>query len=53
MKSGETIIVAYEPVWAIGTGETASTLQVEEAHLKIKTNLETLFGSKGLEVPII
>jgi len=49
----EKFILAYEPVWAIGTGETASTLQVEEAHLKIKTNLETLFGSKGLEVPII
>ena len=58
LKKLETIdpdkfIVAYEPVWAIGTGETASELQVEEAHLKIKSNLRTLFGSKGDEVPIL
>ena len=46
-------IVAYEPVWAIGTGKTASVLQVEDAHLKIKTNLRILFGSKGEEIPVL
>ena len=46
-------IVAYEPVWAIGTGKTASVSQVEDAHLKIKMNLKMLFGSKGEDVPVL
>ena len=49
----DKFILAYEPVWAIGTGETASESQVEEAHLKIKLYLKTLFGSKGEQVPIL
>ena len=49
----DKFILAYEPVWAIGTGETASELQVEEAHIKIKIYLKSLFGSKGEQVPIL
>mgnify|MGYP006176743773 FL=1 len=49
----DNFIIAYEPVWAIGTGETASVLQVEEAHHKIKTYLKNLFGSNGEQVPIL
>ena len=49
----DKFILAYEPVWAIGTGETASESQVEVAHLKIKMYLKTLFGSKGEQVPIL
>ena len=47
------LIIAYEPVWAIGTGETASESQIEETHLKIKSYLKVLFGSKGEEVPLL
>jgi triosephosphate isomerase (TIM) len=36
-------IVAYEPVWAIGTGKTATTAQAQEAHLFIRRLLGTLF----------
>ncbi len=46
-------IIAYEPVWAIGTGETASESQIEQTHLKIKSYLKVLFGSKGEEVPLL
>jgi len=38
------LIIAYEPVWAIGTGQTASREQAQEAHQNIRNLLETLFG---------
>jgi triosephosphate isomerase len=38
------LIVAYEPVWAIGTGKTATREQAQEAHAYIRSLLETLFG---------
>ena len=37
-------IVAYEPVWAIGTGKTATTQQAQEAHAFIRRLLVKLFG---------
>ncbi len=37
--------VAYEPVWAIGTGHTASVEQVAEMHAMIRARLEEGFGS--------
>ena len=42
----DTLIVAYEPVWAIGTGETATAAQAEEAHGRIRQQLETIFGGE-------
>ena len=47
------MIIAYEPVWAIGTGETASTDQVAEAHAYVQSVLERMFGQVGYEVPIL
>jgi len=38
------VVVAYEPVWAIGTGKTASPAQAQEAHLFIRAQLEKLYG---------
>lgn len=38
------LVMAYEPVWAIGTGKTASSLQVEEMHSLIRCLLVSLFG---------
>ncbi|MFQ5900287.1 MAG: triose-phosphate isomerase [Thermodesulfobacteriota bacterium] len=43
------IDVAYEPVWAIGTGKTATPEQAEEVHHKIKEILYDLFDSKSLK----
>jgi triosephosphate isomerase len=37
-------IVAYEPVWAIGTGKTATTQQAQEAHAFIRGLVAKLFG---------
>lgn len=38
------IVIAYEPVWAIGTGKTASPAQAEEVHAHIRGLLVELFG---------
>ena len=38
------LVVAYEPVWAIGTGKTASKEQAQEAHEFIRGLLERLYG---------
>jgi len=37
-------IIAYEPVWAIGTGKTATTQQAQEAHAFIRSLIVKLFG---------
>jgi triosephosphate isomerase len=39
------IIVAYEPIWAIGTGKTATTEQAQDAHCYIRERLASLYGS--------
>jgi len=36
-------VVAYEPVWAIGTGKTATTQQAQDAHAFIRTQLAKMF----------
>jgi triosephosphate isomerase len=41
------IVVAYEPVWAIGTGKTATPEQAEEVHRFIRERLERLY-SQGI-----
>ncbi len=43
------IVVAYEPVWAIGTGRTASEDQAEEVHAFIRGLLQGLFGPEVAE----
>ena len=43
------VVIAYEPVWAIGTGKTATTDQAQEAHLFIRNKLELLFGEEIAE----
>jgi triosephosphate isomerase (TIM) len=42
----KNIVVAYEPVWAIGTGKTASTEQAQEMHAEIRKYLSEKFGTE-------
>ncbi|MCI5141107.1 MAG: triose-phosphate isomerase [Candidatus Electrothrix sp. ATG1] len=39
----QQVVVAYEPVWAIGTGKTATKEQAQEVHAFIRTTLATLY----------
>src|SRR5262249_32669331 len=47
VRSGQEIVVAYEPVWAIGTGKTAAPDQVDEVHRMIREQLASLFGPEA------
>lgn len=49
----QDLIVAYEPVWAIGTGKTATPEQAEEAHAFIRKELSLQFGERGKTVPLL
>ncbi len=41
----KTLVIAYEPVWAIGTGKTATSDQAQEIHLFLRSMLEKSFGN--------
>jgi triosephosphate isomerase len=43
------LILAYEPVWAIGTGRNATSTQAEEAHAHIRGRLRDWFGAEPAE----
>ncbi len=45
----EKVVVAYEPVWAIGTGKTATPAMAQEVHAEIRKVLEKLFGAEGAQ----
>jgi triosephosphate isomerase len=43
------MVLAYEPVWAIGTGRNATPQQAGEAHLHIRTRLKQWFGVEAAD----
>jgi len=51
--AGKAFAVAYEPVWAIGTGLTPTTPEIEEMHRAIRATLVEMFGEAGRAVPIL
>lgn len=49
----DNLIVAYEPVWAIGTGKTASPAQAQQVHAFIRAELKKKFPSFGDKVRLL
>lgn len=49
----KNIILAYEPVWAIGTGKTASPAQAQEVHKFIRSLLAELYGKEVADATVI
>jgi triosephosphate isomerase len=44
-----SLVLAYEPVWAIGTGRVATAAQAQEAHAHIRRRLSEQFGASAAE----
>jgi len=51
--TGSAFAVAYEPVWAIGTGLTPTAAQIEEAHVALRGALAEALGQAGAGAPIL
>jgi triosephosphate isomerase len=45
--------IAYEPVWAIGTGLTASATDASAIHTLIRSELRDMIGTRGREIPVL
>ena len=53
LESAEKLVVAYEPVWAIGTGRNAAPEQAQEAHAHLRTELRRLYGGLSDSIRIL
>ncbi len=51
--TGAQLVVAYEPVWAIGTGLTATPQQAQEVHAFIRSFLREILGTAAEEVRLL
>jgi len=49
----QNLVIAYEPIWAIGTGKTATPEQAQKAHAYIRERLRILYGNRADEFCII
>ena len=48
-EQSAVLVIAYEPVWAIGTGKTASPQQAEEVHAKVRKLYAEIYGSSSAD----
>lgn len=53
VKTPGDLVVAYEPVWAIGTGQNATPEQAQESHAHLRQHLRSLAGNVADEVRIL
>jgi triosephosphate isomerase len=48
-EQADTVVIAYEPVWAIGTGKTATPDMASEAHAIVRSEIAKILGRKTAE----
>ncbi len=53
LSNPKGIVIAYEPVWAIGTGKTATPAMAQEAHAFIRKQFEKLYGDAAQSLRIL
>jgi triosephosphate isomerase (TIM) len=58
LKAGEKqwiwrVVLAYEPVWAIGTGKTASAAQAQQVHAALRKQWLAAFGEDGQPMRVL
>jgi len=53
MEKIDNVVIAYEPVWAIGTGKVATPAEAEEVHRFIRGILKDLYGSMANDIRIL
>jgi triosephosphate isomerase len=53
IKNLDKIVIAYEPVWAIGTGVTATSSQAQDMHFFIRKNIQQILGKKAKDISIL
>ncbi len=51
-EQAERLVLAYEPVWAIGTGKVATTAQAQEVHAFLRNKLKEMYGDVASRVRI-
>ena len=51
-QEAERVVIAYEPIWAIGTGRTATAAQAQEVCRLIRETLRSLYGAVAEAIPI-
>jgi triosephosphate isomerase len=51
--TGDTTVIAYEPVWAIGTGKVPTLEEIAEVHADIRARLTARFGPAGADMLIL
>ncbi len=49
----QNFAIAYEPVWAIGTGKVAGEEEIVEAHAMVRKILQNIFGEKGTQLRVL
>lgn len=53
VEKGQSVVIAYEPVWAIGTGVTATPEQAQQVHSEIRNWLEQLDNIDASTTPVL
>lgn len=51
--TADTLVVAYEPVWAIGTGRTPTLAEIGDVHAFLRNRLKSLIGEAALSVRLL